>query len=450
MKKKIRNLGLIAVVLLFTNFSFAQFQVALSGNISNIIGNTASIKELNEVVKVISVRDDGTFEETLDIPRSGIYSFVYARESTQIYLSDGFNLNIELNTAEFDESIKYSGKGAECNNYLASKFLIDEQVFGSYADYKLIEPAFLEKRDSVNNVYMQMLLDIDDKGFVEYEKRNIKYKKLLAISYYQGYHGYFTKDRSYKVSDITTSRFENLDYSNSDDYQQYDAYRSLVNSYYLKGISSSENLDSVILAIQKLKSSEIKEGVVGNLIESYLTITNSNVEQLYLALKKVCKQEEYMERITEKYESFQSLLKGNPSAKFAYQDVNGNTVRLDDLKGKFVYIDVWATWCSPCLGEIPHLKKLEADYHGKNIVFVSISVDNESAFDKWKKMVVDKELKGYQLYADKSWKSDFVQAYQIKGIPTFILIDPNGNIVSASAMRPSNPELRVLFDELLK
>jgi len=65
-------------------------------------------------------------------------------------------------------------------------------------------------------------------------------------------------------------------------------------------------------------------------------------------------------------------------------------------------------------------------------------------------MVAGKELKGYQLYADKSWKSDFIEAYQIRGIPTFILIDPEGNIVSASAMRPSNPELRVLFDALLK
>ena len=143
-------------------------------------------------------------------------------------------------------------------------------------------------------------------------------------------------------------------------------------------------------------------------------------------------------------------MKGQPSPKFSFNDINNKLVNLDDFKGKYVYIDVWATWCSPCMGEIPYLKKLEEKYHEKNIVFVSISVDNKKAYDKWKQVVENKQLKGQQLFADKSWNSDFVKSYQIKGIPTFILVDTEGNIVSPSAMRPSNPELKVLFDSLLK
>jgi thiol-disulfide isomerase/thioredoxin len=111
---------------------------------------------------------------------------------------------------------------------------------------------------------------------------------------------------------------------------------------------------------------------------------------------------------------------------------------------------VWATWCGPCLAEIPHLKKVEAKYHGKNIEFLSISVDTEKDYEKWKKMVVSKELGGIQLFADKNWTSDFIKAYGINAIPRFILIGPDGKVIKADATRPSSASLTELLDSLLK
>ena len=72
----------------------------------------------------------------------------------------------------------------------------------------------------------------------------------------------------------------------------------------------------------------------------------------------------------------------------------------------------------------------------------------EAAKEGWKKMIVDKELGGIQLFADKAWESDFIKNYKINGIPRFILIDPEGNIVSADAPRPSNPKLVEMLKEL--
>lgn len=68
-----------------------------------------------------------------------------------------------------------------------------------------------------------------------------------------------------------------------------------------------------------------------------------------------------------------------------FENIKGGTTSLKDLKGKYVYIDVWATWCGPCKAEIPHLKSLEEKYQGKNIVFVSISVDSKEDHDAWQK-----------------------------------------------------------------
>lgn len=155
--------------------------------------------------------------------------------------------------------------------------------------------------------------------------------------------------------------------------------------------------------------------------------------------------------ITEYRKQAQQMAKMNntPSPDFDYENHKGGKTKLSDLKGKYVYIDLWATWCGPCRAEIPYLQKIEEKYNGKNIEFVSVSVDTPKDHDKWQKFVTDKQLGGIQLFSDNEWKSAFVTSYNVTGIPRFILIDPKGNIVDANAARPSSPELQAQLDTLL-
>jgi thiol-disulfide isomerase/thioredoxin len=143
-------------------------------------------------------------------------------------------------------------------------------------------------------------------------------------------------------------------------------------------------------------------------------------------------------------------LSGSMSPDFNFENLKGGTTSLADLKGKYIYIDVWATWCGPCIAEIPFLKEVENKYEGKNILFVSLSIDRVSDREKWSKFITEKELSGIQLLAEADWKSKFVQDYKINLIPRFILIGPNGEIVNADAPRPSSPELVKTLDSLLK
>jgi thiol-disulfide isomerase/thioredoxin len=150
------------------------------------------------------------------------------------------------------------------------------------------------------------------------------------------------------------------------------------------------------------------------------------------------------------------LGKGTISPVFSnYENHKGGTTSLSDFKGKYVYIDIWATWCGPCKVEIPFLKKIESRYHDSNIEFVSISVDDarrsgtmEKAHKAWKTMVTKKELSGVQLFTGSGWETDFVQNFKVSGIPRFILIAPDGTIVNADAPRPSSEKLIILFEEL--
>lgn len=149
------------------------------------------------------------------------------------------------------------------------------------------------------------------------------------------------------------------------------------------------------------------------------------------------------------HETLTTLAKGKASPVFEnYENHKGGKTSLTDLKGKYVYIDVWATWCAPCKAEIPSLKALEKEYMGKNIAFVSLSVDKPEAHETWKNMVAAEQLGGIQLYADNNFESQFILDYGINAIPRFILIDTEGNIVDADAPRPSDPKIIDLFAEL--
>lgn len=162
------------------------------------------------------------------------------------------------------------------------------------------------------------------------------------------------------------------------------------------------------------------------------------------------------------YNEHQTLRKelapGTPSPTFSnYENYKGGSSSLTDFLGKYVYIDVWATWCGPCKAEIPSLKRLEAKFHDRNIEFISISIDDyrtsgtmEKAHAAWKTMVEEKQLGGVQLFTGNGINTDFIKNYKISGIPRFILIDPKGHIVDPDAPRPSNPKISSLLEELLK
>ena len=334
--KKIIYVLAIAIAVISCKEEAPKDYVTLNGKITNQNSDSLIVRS-RTYSKTINVSPDGTFSDTLKV-ETGSYNLFDGSESTTIYLKNGFDINMTVDTKEFDETVSYTGTGAEGSNYHAKMALLQEQELNDETMFDLDQEAFDQKSSGI------------------------------------------------------VSKFNEL-------------------------LNSTQNLDSAFSAQQ----SKQLEG-----LSQYLSGTYK--EKLHL--KTV-------------------LGKGKESPKFVdYENFKGGTTSLVDLKGKYVYVDVWATWCGPCKREIPFLKEVEKAYHGKNIEFVSISVDKAKDHDAWKQMVEEKELGGVQLYADKDWQSDFVQGYKINGIPRFILIDPAGNIVSADAPRPSSEGLIALFNEL--
>ena len=147
------------------------------------------------------------------------------------------------------------------------------------------------------------------------------------------------------------------------------------------------------------------------------------------------------------YEAFTKRFKEFAGADAPVDMPDGKQVQLKDIcKGKFTYIDVWATWCGPCKKEIPFMEKLVERFKGNDKVqFVSISVDEN--VEAWKKMIAADKPQWAQYNINGEANKQFSADWGITGIPRFIMIDKNGNIFAADATRPSNEETAKTIDE---
>ena len=199
--------------------------------------------------------------------------------------------------------------------------------------------------------------------------------------------------------------------------------------------------------IERKKEAELKRLNSQKLNPDFVALLIPAIEESGAYLKKAYREKPAQDKA---YEQVLKQLYNTTPPTFTFNNYKGGTSKLEDFRGKYVYIDIWATWCVYCLKELPHLKKVEEEYKGKNVVFVSISEDNPEDIKKWKKMIKDKEMGGVQLIANKDTRVQLDSFFNISGIPRFIILDPNGKIVNADAPRPSDPDLSLLLDALLK
>jgi thiol-disulfide isomerase/thioredoxin len=121
---------------------------------------------------------------------------------------------------------------------------------------------------------------------------------------------------------------------------------------------------------------------------------------------------------------------------------------INRFKGKVIYIDFWADWCSPCRAEFPHAEVLKKEYEGKDVVFLYIGMSCE--YENWTNMIKQKQIKGYHYWLNKEQGRLLSEKFQITGIPYFLLVDKNSNPSNEAAPRPSSKtEIREQIDRLL-
>lgn len=135
---------------------------------------------------------------------------------------------------------------------------------------------------------------------------------------------------------------------------------------------------------------------------------------------------------------------GNP-VKMAFKAVDGRQVDLTKFKGKVVLIDFWATWCGPCIAELPNVKKTYTKYHEKGFEIVGISLDQSK--DKLTDFVKENDMPWPQHFDGLGWKNEFAVMYGIQGIPAMWLVNKDGNLVDMKARSGLDAKVEKLLAE---
>ena len=428
--------------------------VRLSGEITNPNSDKITIRG-NGYIKVINVNANGTFDDTL-VVKEGNYTFYDTKESTAMYLVPGYRLDISLDAKEFDETLKYSGIGEKPNNFNASYFLFNEKNELDYENYKKIDnQEYFDYELKTHASIMKLLNEskIENENFLTIQANKFRFQMLNNLITKLG-EDYFAGKTKGIITQYLDTEIDKIDFKDSVMFASINDYKYFLSSYFVSGLTSGD-LKTLELYNEELLEMQ-KKSIVTALKRGISFYNMDKLDVYYQTYVKLSSNDKGINRIKEKYDRIKNLKKGSPSPSFNYPDTSGKNISLESLKGKLVYVDVWATWCGPCKAQIPFLKQLEEKYREEDIAFVSLSIDQLKNISKWKEMIIDKELGGIQIIADKAWRSKFVTDYVIEGIPRFILIDKDGNLMHPMAPRPAiykegemqlNEEIQKIFDE---
>jgi len=142
---------------------------------------------------------------------------------------------------------------------------------------------------------------------------------------------------------------------------------------------------------------------------------------------------------------------GKTITAFKARKMDGSEVNFPaDYKGKIVMLDFWATWCGPCMAEVPNLAKAYEEYHPKGIEILGISLDQPKADDKIKKVTSDNKMTWPQVYDGKFWQAEIAQLYGINSIPSAYLVDGDTGVILARGESLRGAELEKTWKAALE
>lgn len=445
-KVKVMRKMLVSLGIMMCSTTFSQSIYGTAKNASEDI--TLSLRTIHKKqVKKIPLQ--GTKFNTGDLEiREGYYIFRKNSSTVTLYLKPEFNLEINFDAKDFRSTIGFSGKGAEVNNYLLAKKKLLRQRWKDVASfYKGDENDYLKKIKSIDKEIKTLLNKVSDESFKKNELLDLRFSFLHDVYNYPDAAKYQT-GKEVTVHPTFFNEFNSIDFNNSTFYNLYPAYKSLVSDKWNDDLKKAKSFEEMDAKFSKIRTNQLYVDVLVNALYR-ISDTPEQSKAYYKLILKYVTNQEFVSKAKEKYNKIKSTGIGKKSPNFTFEDRNGKKVSLKDFRGKYVLIDIWATWCTPCLRELPHLKKLEVTYHDKNIEFIGISVDYKSEYDLWKKMLKEKELNGIQLFSDNAFDSDFVSDFGVSSIPRFILISPEGKIAESHLSKPSKEKTKQLLNKLL-
>ena len=153
---------------------------------------------------------------------------------------------------------------------------------------------------------------------------------------------------------------------------------------------------------------------------------------------------EYTEAVQAALYKALKLQPGQPAPEFTLYDLDGQPVSLSQFKGQVVLIDFWASWCGPCIGDLPDLRRIKKKAVDKPLVFLNLSLDTDEA--AWREAVDKHAIEGVHVRAD-GWGADVAKSYQVNSLPSYYLVDSQGLIVERIRMLRNTDEIVAMIEQ---
>lgn len=402
----------------------------------------------------------------------------------EVYLAPGYDLLIRENGQDYGIPLTFSGKGADVNNYISwvNSNVEKIKLASGKGLYELDMMEFKHRFDSLKTTIQNFHRDYLDSvpltgdltAILEYKnstkfsavQQEFKFYKLNELNNEKWEaHRAGRVYLSDQVSNELTKLSDEVPFDSAMMVGSYADYETLINYYWRNQIylplagelvgSASYEHKMPFLSVDRINKADFVDAVRHSLlafnVNYWLGIygITPETDSIYSDFKETYRQSEYLAALDQTYQEFLALAPGNPAPEFEGRTREGKMVSIKNLRGKVIYIDVWATWCAPCIAEIPSSVKLQQKLaKEKGIHFLNVSVDAKSS--DWKKFLDrNNNWKGTHIIIEPERIDLFYEAYKFQGIPAYMLLDQAGNIIDVKALRPSDEQLEMEIRRLL-
>lgn len=421
---------------------------------------TGEIKNYRGGALEVSIKtDSAVVDDSLDIDAQGRFTYTrsfphgaevwLASEDAQgfvrLYLTDGDCQHITLQ-ANADSiygrcAVTLDGDAAASrylwayDNEFGSLYKWNTANAARFSSFKAYKAAV----DSARTALQTALLATRDDAFIAHERPKLERKQLAVLFRYM---------TARSNAGLPTGDDPDFNaWADALDLNAPDAARNNLPDLYIRWYISAHP-DSTLtpgeqyfdLLRSRLTDSAVITSIADYYMESYLNCgADADLAANFQAYLRTTSNQEKADEFLPLYNQIIGILPGITAPDFELKDSSGRTFRFLDVigQGRVVYLDVWATWCGPCVAEIPHLARLAADYADtSDIDFISISLDDSRS--KWlAKLKADKPT-WKQFIVEGGMSSDFCRLYSITSIPRFMIFNRDGKIITTNAPRASD------------